>query len=151
MTFDPRRISYQDLLDIFWSGQPVNVAPGPNHRADLAVMPRGTRQRTIAEQAKSRLRSDLGEEIHVDLVPDPAFWPAERLHQKFNLQRAHPELVADLAADFPSLDAFLASTAAARLNAWLGPFGGEAALRDAARRLGRDVEDLRHRLADGQR
>ena len=111
-----------------------------------AVLARGERQLAVAEASKRRLRRRSGERVSTEIVADGSFWPAERLHQKFNLQRVHPELVRELAAG-SDLDAFLASTAAARLNAYVSGFADETALEEAARQVGWEAEDLRRRLA----
>ncbi len=145
VTFDPRRISYGELLEVFWRGQPVDVAPGPDRRVDLGILTRGGHQQALAERSRERWRRALGSRVHVDLLPGAEFWPAERLHQKFHLQRVHPDLVDELARGFPDLDAFLASTAAARLNAVVA---GDPALAEAARELGWSVSELRRRLAE---
>ncbi|MEM8933847.1 MAG: peptide-methionine (S)-S-oxide reductase, partial [Acidobacteriota bacterium] len=111
VTFDPDRISYEELLDVFWSGQPIDLPPDPNPRVHLAVMPRGARQLASAEAGLARLRRERRASIHVDVVTEPRFVAAETVHQKFYLQRGRPTLVDELAADFPDRDAFLASTA----------------------------------------
>lgn len=143
VTFDLRRISYRELLDEYWRSFPVSIPPGPS-RTRTAVFPRGEAQRRVAEASKRRLRREIGERIPTEILPDADFWPAERMHQKFHLQRVHPELFGELAAG--DVDAFLATTAATRLNAWVSGFAGEAALAEAARELGWDAR--RRRLGD---
>lgn len=145
VTFDPRRISYEELLDVFWRSFPTSLPPGPA-RVRTAVLPRDDAQLAAATASKRRVRRVTGEGVYAEILPGATFWPAERMHQKFNLQRVHSELVAELAAAWPDVDAFLSSTAAARLNAYVSGFGDDAALADAARELGWDVELLRRRL-----
>ncbi len=147
VTFDPRRISYQTLLDEYWNSFPVAIPPGPS-RTRTAVFPRGEQQRRAAEASKRRLRRKIGERIPTEILENADFWPAERLHQKFHLQRVHPELVRELAGD-SGIEAFLATTAAARLNAWVSGFADEEALDEAARELGWNAEALRRRLRNG--
>jgi peptide-methionine (S)-S-oxide reductase len=141
VTFDPRRISYEQLLDVFWNGQPIDLPPDPNPRVHLAILTIGEAQRTAAERDRARL-SRQGD-IQVEILPEPTFWPAEPMHQKFYLQRARPDLVERLSRDFGGTGAFLASTAATRLNAWLTPLGGEDDLRQAAELLGVEADTLR--------
>ena len=75
VTFDPRRISYGELLDVFWGMFPSNVPPGPS-RARTAVFPRGDAQREAAEASKRRLRRRTGERIYTEILPDASFGPA---------------------------------------------------------------------------
>lgn len=163
VTFDTSLISYETLLEVFWSGQPNHIPPGPDPRVHLAIMPHGSAQRAIAERSKDAVHRQRGETVYVDIVPNPAFWPAERLHQKFSLQRGHGDLIEELAAREPAtytrqpathasrqldpVDAFLQSTVATRLNSWLGPFGDDGDLIDAADELGMAPEILRRRMS----
>lgn len=146
VTFDPRRISYEELLAEYWSSFPTWLPPGPS-RVRTAVLPRDEAQRATAERSKRELGRRTGQSVTVEVQPGAAFWPAERMHQKFHLQRTHPELVAELAGSPDAIDAFLATAAAARLNSYVSGFGDEEDLAEAARELGWDVEELRRRLA----
>lgn len=145
VTFDPQRVSYQELLDVYWSHFPASLPPGPR-RTRTAVFPRDEVQRSAARAAKKQLRRRIGDQVTTEIAPEATFWPAERLHQKFHLQRVHRELVAELAENFADVDAFLATTAAARLNAYVSGFAGEEGLSEAADELGWPVEELRQRL-----
>lgn len=143
VTFDPERVSYDELLDVFWGMFPANIPPGPS-RVRTAVLTSGETQREAAAASKRRLRRALKDRIYTDVRAGAEFWPAERMHQKFHLQRVYPDLVEELARG--DVDAFLASTAASRLNAWVSGFADDAALEEAARELGWEVDALRARL-----
>ncbi len=56
----------------------------------------------------------------------------------------------ELAAGFAHLDAFLASAAAARLNAYVTGFAGEQALSEAAEELGVGAAELRRQVEQGE-
>lgn len=139
MTFDPERVSYAELLDVYWRSFPFQFPAGPGRTRSVLVT-RGADQLAEARAAKHALRRAAGERVHVEIVAGGAFWPAERMHQKFDLQRVHPELVQRLAAG--DLDAFLASTAAARLNAYVAGQADETAIEDAAHELDWAYQDL---------
>lgn len=132
------------MLEVFWRSFPLGLPPGPS-RTRTALLPRGERQLALARSSTRRVRRAAGEK-HTEVFADAAFWPAERLHQKFELQRAHRELFDELAASSGGVEAFLASTVSARLNAFVGGFGGDSALEEAAEELEWDVDDLRRRL-----
>ena len=143
VTFNPQVISYEELLDVFWRGQPIRLPPDPNPRVHLAVMPSGEWQTQAVADDLIELRRQKRGKVQVDVLPNANFWPAEPLHQKFYLQRGHGELVQELAAGFPDLDSFLTSTAATKLNAWLTPMGHQENLHQAAQELGIQVKTLR--------
>lgn len=148
VTFDPRRISYSDLLEQYWQSFPTSLEPGPG-RVRHAVITRGETQHEITATSKNDLEVWKGETVHVDILPEAAFWEAERMHQKFHLQRSSAELVAELAEGWPDVDAFLASKTAGLLNSYINGQAGENALAQAAEDLGWNVEELRRRLPAG--
>ena len=123
---------------------PLGLPPGPS-RTRTALLPRGERQLAVARASEREVRRAAGEK-HTEILADAAFWPAERMHQKFDLQRAHRELFDELAETSGGVEAFLASTAAARLNAFVSGFAGDSALEEAAEELGWEVDELRRRL-----
>jgi len=87
VTFDPTRVSYEELLDVFWA----NHDPTQVNRQGPDV---GTQYRTVvffhsAEQEKSALASrDTVQEqsarpIATQIVPAEEFWEAEDYHQQY--------------------------------------------------------------------
>lgn len=87
VTFDPERVSYEELLDVFWA----NHDPTQVNRQGPDV---GTQYRTVvffhsAEQEKSALASRdavqerLSRSIATQIVPAEPFWEAEDYHQQY--------------------------------------------------------------------
>ena len=87
VTFDPARVSYEELLDVFWA----NHDPTQVNRQGPDV---GTQYRTVvffhsAEQEKSALASRdavqerLSHPIATQIVPAEEFWEAEDYHQQY--------------------------------------------------------------------
>ncbi len=87
VTFDPARVSYEELLDVFWA----NHDPTQVNRQGPDV---GTQYRTVvffhsAEQEKSALASrDAIQErtsrpIATQIVAAEPFWEAEDYHQQY--------------------------------------------------------------------
>jgi peptide methionine sulfoxide reductase MsrA len=146
VTYDPARTSYEDLLAVFWASHPTAGAPGPSRTREAALYA-GEGQRRLALDSRRAVARRTGERVSSAVLPLGSFWPAEEMHQKSHLQRLAPGLVAELATRHGGLDAFLASTAAARLNSYLGGFAGETALAEAAAELGLNPAELRRRLA----
>jgi peptide methionine sulfoxide reductase MsrA len=146
VTYDPARAGYEDLLAVFWASHPAAGAPGPSRTREAALYD-GEGQRRLALASRRAVARRAGERVGTAVLPVGRFWPAEEMHQKAHLQRLAPGLVAELATRHGGLDSFLASTAAARLNAYLGGFAGETALAEAAAELDLDPAELRRRLA----
>jgi methionine-S-sulfoxide reductase len=92
VTYDPAKISYDQLLDIYWrqidptqsDGQFTDI--GPSYRA--AIFFANTEEKKTAEQSKAKLaRSGKFEKpIVTEIVPVTKFYPAEASHQKFYQQ-----------------------------------------------------------------
>ena len=145
VTYDPTRTSYARLLDVFWAAHPAVGGEGPRRTSEAALVA-GEEQRRLAVASRRRVACAAGEAVNTRVEPVGRFWVAESSNQKANLQRRAPELVEELAARFGGRDAFLASTAAAKLNAYAGGFAGEEALDDAARELGLPASELKARI-----
>jgi hypothetical protein len=89
----------------------------------------------MAEETREREAAKHGEQIFTAIEPFSAFYLAEDYHQKYRLQGV-PELMAELQAIYPNGDDFVNSTAAARLNGYIGGNGTLAGLQAEMNDLG---------------
>jgi len=119
--YDPARVSYRDLLRVFWeSHDPAGQAWSRQYRN--AVFYHDAEQERLIRETRAEVAAHLGRAVKTDVEPAGPFYPAEDYHQKYTLRR-HGELWAEVQARFTSEDAAVASTAAARLNGYLGGYG----------------------------
>jgi len=92
ITYDPAKISYEQLLDIYWrqidptqaDGQFTDI--GPSYRAAIFY---GTgEEKKIAEASKEKLARSrkFKKPIVTEILPAMKFWPAEDYHQKYYRQ-----------------------------------------------------------------
>lgn len=94
--FDPRQVSYAELLDLFWH----NIDPtqkngqfcdrGEQYRT--AIFTHDESQRRLAEATKRKIESNprrFSGRIVTEIAPAGAFYPAEEYHQDF--YRKQPE------------------------------------------------------------
>ncbi len=84
-------------------------------------------QRLAGEESKRALTEKAGETIHTAIVPLRSFNLAENYHQKYLLKR-RSDLAAELSRIYPRNRDFIDSTAAARLNSYVGGNGNAAQL-----------------------
>ena len=92
IVYDPAKISYPQLLDIYWKqidptqadGQFTDV--GPSYRA--AVFYGSDQEKKVAEESKQKLASSgkFKSPIVTEILPAMKFWPAEDYHQKYYQQ-----------------------------------------------------------------
>ncbi|HET9031783.1 MAG TPA: peptide-methionine (S)-S-oxide reductase MsrA [Dokdonella sp.] len=87
--YDPARVSYQKLLDVFWH----NVDPfaidqqfcdhGDQYRT--AIFTQGAEQMRLAEESKKALEGPgkFNKPIATQIVPASTFYPAEDYHQDY--------------------------------------------------------------------
>jgi methionine-S-sulfoxide reductase len=95
ITYEPAKISYQQLLDIYWrqidptqaDGQFTDI--GPSYRA--AIFYGNADEKKIAEASKDKLTRSgkFKKNIVTEILPAMKFWPAEDYHQKY--YRENPE------------------------------------------------------------
>jgi peptide methionine sulfoxide reductase msrA/msrB len=95
ITYDPAKIFYEQLLDIYWrqidptqsDGQFTDI--GPSYRA--AIFYGNAEEKKIAETSKEKLTRSgkFKKPIVTEILPAIKFWPAEDYHQKY--YRQNPE------------------------------------------------------------
>ena len=88
--FDPSRISYEKLLDIFWHNVDPTQANGQfcDHGTQYrsAIFFRDEAQKRAAEASRAKVEQDprfVGKKIVTQIVAASAFYPAEEYHQDF--------------------------------------------------------------------
>jgi methionine-S-sulfoxide reductase len=89
ITYDPAKISYDQLLDIYWrqidptqaDGQFTDI--GPSYRA--AIFYGNDNEKRVAETSKEKLASSgkFKKPIVTEILPAMKFYPAEAYHQKY--------------------------------------------------------------------
>jgi peptide methionine sulfoxide reductase msrA/msrB len=90
ITYDPAKISYNQLLDIYWrqidptqaDGQFTDI--GSSYRA--AIFYGSDEEKKIAEASKTKLARSgkFDKPIATEILPAARFWPAEAYHQKYS-------------------------------------------------------------------
>jgi len=95
ITFDPRIISYDSLLDVFWATHDPTTLDrqgadvGPQYRS--VVFYHSDDQRRAAEASKRNLEASgkLKAKIVTSIEPFKKFYPAEDYHQDYYASNAH--------------------------------------------------------------
>jgi peptide-methionine (S)-S-oxide reductase len=119
--YDPTQISYEELLDVFWSSHTPTARPWSRQYASI-IFYHNQEQKRLAEASRDREADRRGSPIYTEIIPFTEFYLAEAYHQKYRLQQA-PDLLAELRAIYPADDEFVNSTAVARVNGYLGGHG----------------------------
>ncbi len=87
--FDPQKISYRELLDVFWSihdpTTPNRQGPDVGSQYRSAVFCHTAEQEAAARSSKERLERSgrHGRTIVTEIVPASTFWLAEDYHQRY--------------------------------------------------------------------
>jgi methionine-S-sulfoxide reductase len=124
--YDPQRISYPQLLTIFWHGHnPLKPVWGPQYMS--AIFYHDDEQQRLAAQSLTEQTMGGMFRMPTQLLPLERFYPAEAYHQKYHL-RNDADLMRELGTLLPDDEALVRSTLAARLNGALGGFGKETEL-----------------------
>jgi peptide-methionine (S)-S-oxide reductase len=87
-----------------------------------AIFHHSEEQKRAAVESKDRQSNMRRRTIYTEIAPFTQFYTAEDYHQKFALQR-NSELMREFRAMYLSFDGIVSSTAAARVNGYLGGFG----------------------------
>ena len=132
--FDPSRISYEGLLDIFWrSHDPARDSWSRQYRA--AIFYHNEEQRKLAEETKDRLAAATKHRIVTAIEPYSGFYIAEDYHQKHSL-RLFSEVMTEFRVMYPDMKSLIDSTAVSRVNGYLGGYGSCESLKEEVEGFG---------------
>ena len=118
--FDPEKITYRQLLDIFWESHTYTRQTKITQYKN-AVFYHNEKQRQQAVASKKVLENRTGRTVQTDIVPVQSFTLAEDYHQKYLLK--HSALNHFLNTFYKHQIDIVNSTAAARLNGYAGGNG----------------------------
>jgi peptide-methionine (S)-S-oxide reductase len=124
--FDPTEISYDDLLQLFWSSHDP-THPSYSRQYTSLILAHDGEQLRLAEMSRDRLESALRRPVLTRIEPFQRFFLAEDYHQKYRL-RSTPHLMREFESMYPDSAAFACSTAAARVNGYLDGGGSRTRL-----------------------
>jgi peptide-methionine (S)-S-oxide reductase len=114
------------LLDVFWSGHDASEPPVSDQYKSV-IFYHNEKQSKLAIESKQNEETRLGRNIYTEVVQFTKFYQAEDYHQKY-LLRHDRELMKDFNAIYPDIEDFVSSTAAARINGYLGGYGSPETL-----------------------
>jgi peptide-methionine (S)-S-oxide reductase len=89
VTFDPAKVSYDQLLDIFWVNHDPTVTnrqfcdSGTQYRPAIFYLNDEQKRLAEASKAKWEKRKPFPQPILTQIVPAGQFWPAEEYHQDY--------------------------------------------------------------------
>lgn len=136
--YDPGQISYETLLKIFWdSHDPTVRVWSTQYKA--AVFYHNEEQKKLAEETGAREAKRRSAKIRTEILPFTGFTMAEDYHQKYYL-RSQRDLMREFSRIYPSARDFVDSTAAARVNGYVGGNGHSEDLTANLNLLGLSVE-----------
>jgi peptide-methionine (S)-S-oxide reductase len=83
--YDPARISYDELLDIFWQShdpsQHNRQGPDVGSQYRSAVFTHDAAQEQVAEASRKKVES--AGKVATEVTPATDYWPAEDYHQQY--------------------------------------------------------------------
>jgi len=132
--YDPTVISYAELLALFWNNHTPTYRSASRQYASI-IHYHTEDERLQAEKTRQEQEEALGTAVYTEIIPLGDFTLAEDYHQKYYLQN-RAELMSEFDAIYPEFEDFINSTAAARVNGYLGYNGTVETLRAEIDQLG---------------
>ena len=85
--FDPARVSYDDLIEVFWDNHDPTTrnrqGPDVGTQYRSAIFAHGAEQEEAARRSLERAQGRFRRPIVTQIEPAPPFWPAEDYHQRY--------------------------------------------------------------------
>ena len=94
VTFDPAKVSYEKLLDVFWVNHDPTVTnrqfcdSGTQYRPAIFTLNDAQMRPAEASKAKWQKAKRFSQPIRTEIVPAGQFWPAEEYHQDYYKKNA---------------------------------------------------------------
>lgn len=142
--FDSEKITYEKLLNIFWASHDPTSRPW-SRQYKAVIFYHDEEQRNLAVATKDRLEEKIGARIHTEILSYTEFYQAEPYHQKYRLRSAR-DIMAEFNAMYPLDDDVVNSTAAARVNGYLGGYGSLEGVKSEIAELGLSPDASRRLL-----
>lgn len=87
ITYDPARVSYEDLLKVFWQNHdPTTLnrqGPDVGTQYRSAVFYHSPEQEAAARASKDQVQKSSRRPIVTEIIPAADFWQAEGYHQQY--------------------------------------------------------------------
>jgi methionine-S-sulfoxide reductase len=131
--YDPKQITFEKLLEEFWRS-PNSCQRAGSRQYQSIVFYHNDEQKKLALASRERFAKKNKHAQETPVLPVGTFTLAEDYHQKFYL-RQNRELEQELTAIYPALAEFTNSTAATKLNAYLGGHG-------TRKKLDKEIDDF---------
>jgi len=103
VTFDPERVSYDELLDLFWSNHNPTTrnrqGPDVGSQYRSAIFFHSPEQEAAARASRDRLEAEgkFKNPIVTEIVPAAPFYEAEDYHQRYLEKRGRSSCTVELA------------------------------------------------------
>ncbi|XP_026499049.1 peptide methionine sulfoxide reductase [Vanessa tameamea] len=132
LDYDPKTVTYEDLLDMFWGNHEYGLTTKLKRQYQSMILYHDEEQRLAAEASHKTMQIRCNGQLRTEIAPAGTFYPAEDYHQKYRLQ-GHKDLCRSLGLDSSKLQT---SHLAARLNGYLVGVGGMTQFEQEVTRLG---------------
>lgn len=90
VTYDPEKVGYADLLEVYWRNVDPFDAQGQfcdkGAQYAAAIYAADEQEKALTEASKSAMGKRFGQETTVLIVPAATFYPAEEYHQDYYLK-----------------------------------------------------------------
>ena len=121
--FDPSRVTYRRLLEIFWKEHTPTAKPW-SRQYMAAVFTHSDAQRRAVEETRDAIAAESAKPVRTQILGFTGFTRAEDYHQKYRLRNS-AALMKRFQALYPNDRDFVDSTAAARANGVLSGYGSK--------------------------
>jgi peptide methionine sulfoxide reductase msrA/msrB len=118
--YDPKKITYEELLNIFWESHEPTLSLSSQYASIIFF--HNKEQEKIAKESKNMMQNEIKGIIKTEIKPFSRFYLAEDYHQKYRL-RNNKELFEEFKRIYPDSRYLINSTSVARANGYVAGFG----------------------------